>query len=431
MRNPAEFELTEKVLINYGAEDEFGITLETIAEIAEDVEIVTIVDSEVQQKVVKSIYRNSNIDNFIFIISPSNSYWTRDYGPYFRFKQTKKSQYEIEVVDFNYDRPRPSDDEIPGIYANREGLSMVSVPLELSGGNYMTDGCGTAASTELIWSGSPGIDRVETESLLSTYLGINSYHVIPDALDLYIKHIDCWAKFLSPDTVMVLKLPPVHDRYEELERAAQYFNNQISCYGTPYDVVRIYGGANAAPYTSSLILNDKILVPQTGGQWDNEALNTYKRVMPGYEVIGFSAPSEHPWLSTDGLHCRVKGIPDDEMIYIEHTPLTDSLPAKNGFQVKARAISYGNAPFTNNTPVLYWKTGGKWKRLYMKEDKRHLFYADIPNQPGGTVINYYIKAEDSNGKIRKHPYIGALDPHSFYVKKEISLQIRKEGVVSG
>jgi len=43
--------------------------------------------------------------------------------------------------------------------------------------------------------------------------------------------------------------------------------------------------------------------------------------MPGYEIIGFTAIDE-PWLSTDAIHCRIKGVPDRDMLYLDHLPLT-------------------------------------------------------------------------------------------------------------
>lgn len=119
------------------------------------------------------------------------------------------------------------------------------------------------------------------------------------------------------------------------------------------------------------------------------------------------------------------------MIYIEHIPLVEVAPSNKGFQVEARVISYGGVPFANNTPTLYWKTGESWNRLPMKEGEDNNFYANIPSQPSRTTINYYIYAEDSNGKTRSHPYIGASDPHSFHVKKRSNLQIRGERVLSG
>ena len=85
------------------------------------------------------------------------------------------------------------------------------------------------------------------------------------------------------------------------------------------------------PYTNSLILNEKILVPVTGGSWDDEALAVYEEALPGYDVIGFTGS----WESTDALHCRVKGISDLQMLQIFHNPLNNGTePDTNGYVVE-------------------------------------------------------------------------------------------------
>ena len=85
------------------------------------------------------------------------------------------------------------------------------------------------------------------------YLGIKTYHLYPDPLGEYIQHIDCWGKYLSPDTIMIIEVSPSHSNYADIEAAATYFSNQISCYGTPYNVVRVYCHLQE-PYINSLII---------------------------------------------------------------------------------------------------------------------------------------------------------------------------------
>ena len=47
--------------------------------------------------------------------------------------------------------------------------------------------------------------------------------------------------------------------------------------------------------------------------------------MPGYEILGFTGS----WESTDALHCRIKGIPDLEMLQIFHNPLNNGIEPVN------------------------------------------------------------------------------------------------------
>ncbi len=97
----------------------------------------------------------------------------------------------MSVINFPYNRPRPNDNDVP-----------------------------------IAVSGS---------------LGIENYKVRLDPLGEYIKHIDCWGKFLAVDKILL---------------------------------------------RNSLILNGKVYVPQTGSQYDDEAIAVYQEALPGYEIIG-------------------------------------------------------------------------------------------------------------------------------------------------
>ena len=105
-RSIAEFEPQAAVLIRYP----FGIPMDFIVKLAEKDTVITIVNSTSAENTVRNLYTNAGIDLSYckFYIAPTDSYWTRDYGPMF----TMDSSYNIGVVDFVYNRPRPNDDEI-------------------------------------------------------------------------------------------------------------------------------------------------------------------------------------------------------------------------------------------------------------------------------------------------------------------------------
>jgi agmatine/peptidylarginine deiminase len=403
LRNIAEFEPMQGVLIAYP----FGISYEIIAEMSEGVIVTTIVESSSQQSTVHSLYESNGVNtaNCEYLIAPSDSYWTRDYGPWFRYNSTINT---LEVVDFEYNRPRPNDDNIPNVFASEYGLNYIYMDIVASGGNYMTDGYGISASTELILTENPSMTEEEIKEMFAEYLGIGTYHLYPDPLGEYIEHIDCWGKFLSPDTIMIIEVDPSHSNYAEIEAAADYFETQISSMGTPYNVVRVYCHLEE-PYINSLILNDKVLVPITGGTYDNAALQAYSDAMLGYEVLGFTGS----WANTDALHCRAKGIPDLDMIYIDHDPMIDQMPIDAGFEVEADLTSYVTARGIVN-PQLHWKNTsiGVWNNLPMSNNEDN-YFATIPNHPCGETIYYYFSVENSEGDLFYHPFIGEPDPLFF------------------
>ena len=403
VRQPAEFESMQGVLIRYP----FGISYSIIREMAEDVEVVTIVNDNTEREYVISQYQNYgiNLDNCDFLIAPSNSYWTRDYGPWFIFT----GDNEQGIVDHIYNRPRPDDDQIPVKFGNAYDIPVYGLSLEHSGGNYMTDGQGIAVSTELVWYENTEYTHEEIDQMMEDFCGISTYHVVPDALGEYIKHIDCWAKFLAPDVIMIIETSPNHGHYDDIEEAVEYFENQTSCYGTPYKIERVYTHMSE-PYINCLILNNKVLVPITGSSWDYDAIQSYENAMPGYKVLGFTGS----WASTDALHCRTKGIVDRYMLYIEHTPLSGDKYEREGFDIQAKIFPYSGEDLISESTGVYWKVeGGSWNFIEMNPIGDNKYNCSIPLQENGTVVYYYIHAEDESGRSENHPYIGESWAHCF------------------
>jgi agmatine/peptidylarginine deiminase len=402
VRMPAEFEPMQGVLIRYP----FGISYQIIAEMSEDVDVVTIVASSSEQSYVYSQYQSHgvNMNNVDFLIAPSDSYWTRDYGPWFIFT----SNDEQGITDFIYNRPRPNDNQIPSKFGIWQGIPIFGMNLEHTGGNYMTDGQGIAVSTDIVWSENPGYSHSQIAEKMEDYCGIKTYHVVPDPNGDYIKHVDCWAKYLAPDTILIREVPQSHSRYAAIEATVDYFEAQTSCYGTPYNIVRVYT-PNNQPYTNSLILNDKVIVPITGSQWDDDAIESYELAMPGYEVLGFTGS----WVSTDALHCRAKGIVDRYMLYIEHMPLSGNQTSHEGFEVQAMIYPYSGEN-VNTAEIFFRIDGGTWQNFNMEYMGSNMYrYIISPPLENEAFIEYYIHAEDETGRSEYHPYIGAPMAHSF------------------
>jgi agmatine deiminase len=407
IRQPAEFEPMQGALICYLSGSGFGISYDIIKEMAKDVTVVTIVASVSEENTVLSQYQSHgiNVSHCSFLIAPTNSWWTRDYGPWFIFN----GDNEQGIVDFTYNRPRPYDDVIPGAYATNQSIPLYFMSLEHTGGNYMTDGQGIAISTTLVWEENTGLTHEQINQTMENYLGITTYHVVPDVNGDYIEHIDCWGKYLSLDTILIRQVPTSNSQYAQIEAAVHYFENQTSCYGTPYHVVRVYT-PNGEPYTNSLILNNKVFVPIMGDQWDDDAIASYQAAMPGYDVLGFTGS----WMSTDALHCRVMGITDRYMLYIEHTPLTGNQMSQNGYDIQAKIYPYSGQPIIAASTGVYWRAdNSSWHFIQMQPLGNDDYHAVIPSQENGTTVSYYIYAEDASGRQENHPYIGAPGAHTF------------------
>jgi len=406
VRNIAEFEPMEAVLIRYP----LGIPYSLIAEMSEDTKVITIVSStSVQNNCIADYQANGvNMNNCEFMIAPTNQYWTRDYGPWFIFDGND----ELGIVDFPYNRPRPDDDNIPVLFAQDQEINLFGMNVIHTGGNYMTDGQGISASTDLVITENPTLTEGQIRQKMQSYLGISDYHMIPDPNNTYIDHIDCWGKYLFYDKVLIREVPVSHAQYDEIEEVVTFFSNQISSLGTPYRIYRVYT-PNNQPYTNSLILNDKVFVPQTGSNYDDEALAAYETAMPGYDIIGIYSGN---WQSTDALHCRTKEIADKNMLYVWHVPINPE-EYSSSYEVIAEIKAHSGGNLIADSLKVYWKSENAidFSSALLTLSGEDIYHGYITAQTPGETIEYYLSAADTEDKYEKFPYMGKLDPLTFEV----------------
>jgi agmatine/peptidylarginine deiminase len=407
-RNPAEWEPMTGAIIRWP----LGIPVSLIAEMSEDIEVWTIVEDAGDQASATSAYQSGgvNMDNVFFIMAPTNSIWTRDYGPWFIFDGAG----DYGIVDHIYNRPRPYDDVIPGVIGDLWGVPVYGMDLTHTGGNHMSDGLGTSMSTRLVYDENTGRTPKEIESIMRDYLG-NDYTVLDYIESGGIHHIDCWAKFLDPTTILVKDVSSGHPSYHLLNARADYLSTQTSAWGRPYTVVRVYCPYGTA-YTNSIILNDKVFVPVFSSSWDDSALVVYQRAMPGYEVLGFYGS----WYDNDAIHCRIMGVTDRYMLFVHHVPLFDTEVYDQDYLVSAKIEDHSGTGLIPESLLVYFSIDSSaFDTVHLQSTARpDSFIAYLPAQPPGTEIAYYIKAADNSGRVVSHPFIGEPGAHVFHITGE-------------
>ena len=294
--------------------------------------------------------------------------------------------------------------------------------VETAGGNYMTDGMGVSASSTLVFEENSNQTQNQIRSKFEDYLGIYDFDVIEDPNNTYIDHIDCWAKFLDVDKILIRSVPQSHPQYDEIEDVVDYYELQITGYGTSYEIYRVYT-PNNQPYTNSIILNGKVLVPITGSSWDDDALDSYEEAMPGYEIVGLTGS----WESTDALHCRTKGIPDKDMIYISHIPLQEDIQPidGSGIEISATLISLdGQNSSDTFAEIRYRFNNSTYQSAQLNYTTGNEFSGLIPSCSGDCEVSYYLMAINADGDIFNHPYIGEADPHIFnMINAEVQISV--------
>ncbi|MCX6640747.1 MAG: agmatine deiminase family protein [bacterium] len=401
--NPAEWEPMTGVLIRYP----LGIPVSLVAEMSQEVQVLTIVSGASQQSQASSQYQSGgvNMTNCAWLTAPSNSMWTRDYGPWYIFNGDDVQG----ITDHIYNRPtRPDDNNIPWVIGSTYGIPVYGMPVVATGGNYMSTGMGVGMSTTLIYDENTNYSHAQVDQYMHDYCGLDSYVVVPDVLTSGIHHIDCWAKLIDPGRIVVKRLTPAN---AQLEANVAYFQSLISPYGKPYEIIRVDCYAST-PYTNALILDNKVFVPLFGGALDAAAMQTWQDAMPGYEITGYTGS----WVSDDAIHCRAMGITDAQMLRIVHVPLADREGTGQPIPVQANIHAYSNRPLSTGMPVIYWRVGsGAYSTTPMTSQGDDNYLGNIPNQPNNSTISYYIHAEDLSGRSENHPYIGSGNPHIFRI----------------
>ena len=282
-----------------------------------------------------------------------------------------------------------------------------------TGGNYMCTGMGMSASTDLVWEENPSLTHDEVSGFVNDYLGNPLYDGLNDPLGEYIKHIDCWSKYLAPNKILIGQVSSNDDRYQDYEDLANYFSTLTSSYGTPFKVYRVFTPGNYpyTPYSNSLILNNKVFVPLTGGQYDDEAIAAYEEAMPGYEIVGIDY---NGWENTDALHCRTKGIADIGMLYIDHMPTLGTVVYQSEYDISAKVTAASGSNIYADSVLVYFKiNSGEYTVATMILESEDTYTGTIAGVMPNDTISYYVYAADESGRQSKQPFIGEADPFVF------------------
>ena len=153
IRMIAEFEpMTGAMVVFDSSHDGFGIPMNGLKSISEkDTLYVLCSASSISSCNSKLTSAGVYMDKVKIITAKTDSWWTRDYGPWFIVNDSNK----FGICDFPYNRPRPNDNLIPTITANNLNIDRYGMNLIQCGGNWMSDGLGIAVSTDLVWKRIP------------------------------------------------------------------------------------------------------------------------------------------------------------------------------------------------------------------------------------------------------------------------------------
>ncbi|PCJ89112.1 MAG: hypothetical protein COA57_02550 [Flavobacteriales bacterium] len=430
VRTMAEWEESQAIAITWTS---YPSILKEIVRYAKLEVLVIIICSDSNQ--VKNYLSSNGIDsqNVSFIEKNYDSVWIRDYGQHTVYTNEVDS---LLLVDWIYNRPRPDDDVTPGAIANFFGYPLYSTtapPYDFvsTGGNFMSDGFGNAFSSKLVLEeNEPGatysiIPKTEDEidSIMYQYMGIENYikmEVLPyDG----IHHIDMHMKLLDEETLLVGEYPSGVADGPQIEANLQYvLSNFKTKWGTDFKLVRIQMPPDAngdypdtwwadyRTFTNSIFVNKAILVPIYAEQYDTTALRIYRENLPGYNIVGIDCNQIIP--AGGALHCITKLVGAENPLLISHKELDDQYESSSSYQVDAYInhktdISSASVFYTIDTAAGYQAVS-----MSLTNVVNHTWTGDIPAQPAGSRVFYYIDATANLGKQQMRPMTA---PNGYWV----------------
>lgn len=424
VRTMAEWEEIQSLVVTWTSYPD--VLTEIVRHSVDECEVIIICSSPAQ---VNNTLTNAGVNttNVTYLSEDFNSVWMRDYAANTVYMNDVDSLF---MVDWIYNRPRPDDDATPTAVTNLKGITLyetTQAPTDLvaTGGNFMSDGWGTAFSSNLILEendvgndfGVTPKTEAEVDQIMEDFMGIHTY-IKMEALPYdVIHHIDMHMKLLDEETLLFGEYPSGVADGPQIEANMQYvLSNFNSVWGTPYDVVRVemppengqypdatpwWNAGAYRTYTNCVFVNGTVLVPVYEEQYDTTALRILREQLPGYKVVGIEC---NDIIQASGaLHCITHSIGVNDPMWISHDPLDDTYDDANPYAVG----SYIKHRSGIANATLYWTTDttAGYQSMPMTDSGNDFWTADIPAQAVGTQIFYYVHGEANSGKEQVRPIV--------------------------
>ncbi len=261
----------------------------------------------------------------------TNDSWIRDFGPIFVVKDGDfTSPDRLACHDFRFNgwgnkyEVRDLDDHVPRQIAARLNIPIWLHDFVLEGGAVEVNGGGTIMTTEqclLNANRNPGKSREQIERKLYETLGTSHIIWLAGGItgDDTDGHIDDVARFISPDTVVVVVTETDHPDHEITNRNLQVLRGSTDEQGRRLTVIDLpapdpleynyppdrfgSGGLSTLPasYANFVISNRHVFLPVFACRQDETAVRIMEQAMPDHTIIPLRA--EHLIVGLGSFHC--------------------------------------------------------------------------------------------------------------------------------
>ena len=299
---PGDFEKQSAIVLGCNELFPFHpkVLVDLCAALIDRIALIGIVENEEQRKQVITLLCDWGLPAHLlhFVSLPVKGMWVRDYGPSF----VRGRDGTITILDAQYlETDRFEDDKAPSELAALLRLPVADVPLTCEGGNLLSNGQGLCLTTTTLHARN--VHRGHTPQVvcntLGHYYGFRQVIMLKSLLSEPTGHIDMFATFVSPNVVVIGEYDPKIDpvNADILNENAKMLTDARTAFG-PLRVVRIPMPSNRGglwkTFTNVIYANGTLIMPTYGAaelELQKEAMATYQRLLPDWEVIGVDATS--------------------------------------------------------------------------------------------------------------------------------------------
>jgi len=312
LRVPGEFEPQTALLLGCHKMvwDDPQLFGDLVAAARSHAEVVALVCNVHEYRLAQRLLSDRKIptERVHFAELPHDTMWTRDYGPV--IAQRHDGQPVVLNADYSL-HARPADDALPKRLAESFKIRTSEVPLKIDGGNLLSNGRGLCIAThDLLYANlDAGQDEKQVRELLRTHYGAVQMVFLEPLAGEPTGHVDMFATFTSPDTVVVGAYDPADDPANAaiLDRNAARLA-QVQLGRQKLRVVRIPMPPNGdkiwRSYTNVVYLNHALLLPSypsLNRAGEAEALAVYRQLLPGWKLVPIQADNVNRL--GGALHC--------------------------------------------------------------------------------------------------------------------------------
>ena len=443
VRTMAEWEEIQALTIAWEGFE--PILLEIVRNSVDQCNVIIACDSpnEVEDYLIDN---DVEIDNVDFLNINTNSIWMRDYGQNTVYSNDVDSLF---LVDWIYNRPRPDDDSYPEFLANYLNIDLYQTsvsPYNLvsTGGNFMSDGFGTAFSSNLILNENDGAGpynsvnypnhtEQEIDEIMNLFMGIDNYIKMPVLPFDGISHIDMHMKLLDEETLLVSQYPEgVSDGPQIEENLNFILDNFTTKWGTPFKVIRIPSppsSSGAYPgeqdfnpidgyyrtYTNSVFVNKTVLVPFYREEFDTIAQRIYEEALPGYNIVGIDVDNNNNNLisQSGAIHCITHSVGVDNPLLISYKKIENDCYNQFPYVVLQSLIKHTSG--IQNAYFHYRIEGDEnFLSTQMQNNGNDMWDMVLTFDAFNVNIEYYVSAISNSGKEQVRPITAPDGFNSFF-----------------